>query len=277
MASRRISRDIGIIGGTGWLGKAIGRALLASGFIDPAALWVSNRSGSSQGYEDWPGVRFTTNNSELVDHCAVVLVSVLPRDFGSVDADLSDRLVISVMAGASVQVIARHTGARRIIRALPNAAAEVRLSYTPWYATKEVAAEEGNFIQALFEACGQADRVPSEDQIDYFTALTGPGPGFIAFYADAMNRHATSKGVEPATAERAVRQLFHGTGVMLARSSTTPGEIVRMFVDYAGTTAEGLRIFQASALAEDIGRGIDAAYRKARIDLTGLGAAEESR
>jgi pyrroline-5-carboxylate reductase len=92
-----------------------------------------------------------------------------------------------------------------------------------------------------------------------------------------MIRHAASKGVEPATAERAVRQLFHGAGVMLARSSTTPGEIVRMFVDYAGTTAEGLRTFQASALADDIGRGIDAAYRKARIDLTGLGAAEESR
>ena len=77
--------------------------------------------------------------------------------------------------------------------------------------------------------------------------------------------------------ERAVRQLFHGAGVMLAGSSTTPGEIVRMFVDYAGTTAEGLRNFQASTLAEDIGRGIDAAYRKAKIDLTGLGAAEEFR
>jgi pyrroline-5-carboxylate reductase len=277
MASRPISRDIGIIGGTGWLGKAIGRALVTSGFIDPAALWVSNRSGRMQGYEDWPGVRFTTSNEELVDHCAAVLVSVLPQDFGSLDADLSGRLVISVMAGASVQVIARHTGARRIIRALPNAAAEVRLSYTPWYATGEVTAEEGDFVQALFETCGQADRVPSEDQIDYFTALTGPGPGFIAFYADAMIQHAASKGVEPATAERAVRQLFHGAGVMLARSSTTPGEIVRVFVDYTGTTAEGLRTFQASALAEDIGRGIDAAYRKARIDLTGLRAAEESR
>jgi pyrroline-5-carboxylate reductase len=95
MASRPRLRDVGIIGGTGWLGKAIGRALLTSGFIDPAALWVSNRSGRTQGYEDWPGVRFTTNNEELVDNCAAVLMSVMPRDFGSVVADMSGRLVIS--------------------------------------------------------------------------------------------------------------------------------------------------------------------------------------
>jgi pyrroline-5-carboxylate reductase len=276
MVSRTTPQNIGIIGGTGWLGKAIGRALLTSGFIDPAALWVSNRSGRTQGYEDWPGVRFTTNNEELVDNCAAVLMSVMPRDFGSVVADMSGCLVISVMAGTPVQVIMRQTGARRIIRALPNAAAEVRLSYTAWYATGDVKAEERELVQALFESCGQADRVPSEDQIDYFTALTGPGPGFIAFYADAMIKHALSRGVEPATAERAVRQLFHGAGVMLARSSAAPGEIVRVFIDYAGTTAEGLRTFQATALAEDIGRGLDAAYRKARLDLTGFGAADEA-
>jgi pyrroline-5-carboxylate reductase len=42
---------------------------------------------------------------------------------------------------------------------------------------------------------------------------------------------------------------------------------VQVFIDYAGTTAVGLNAFQASDLSRDIGRGIDAAYRKAKAGM----------
>ncbi len=107
MARSETAQGIGIIGGTGWLGAAIGRALLSSNFVDPDALWVSNRSGRRDGFEAWPDVRFTTDNQELVDACSTVLLSVLPQDFSGVAVAARGRLVISVMAGASVEAIAR--------------------------------------------------------------------------------------------------------------------------------------------------------------------------
>ncbi len=268
MASGETARGIGIIGGTGWLGAAVAHALLSSNFVDPNALWISNRSGRRDGFEAWPDVRFTTDNQELVDACSTVLLSVLPQDFGGVAADARGRLVISVMAGASVEVIARYTGAERIVRALPNAAAEIKLSYTPWFAARAVTAEDKVFVQSLFGTCGRADEVPAEDQIDYFSALTGPGPAFVAFYVDTMIQHAVGRGVDPEIAERAVKQLFHGAGTMLAASDLSPAQTVRVFIDYAGTTAVGLNAFQASSLSRDIGRGIDAAYQKAKDGMT---------
>ncbi len=125
MASDETARGIGIIGGTGWLGAAIARALLTSNFVDPDGLWISNRSGRRDGFEAWPDVNFTTDNQELVDACSTVLLSVLPQDFGGVAVDARGHLVISVMAGVPVEVIARCTGSERIVRALPNAAAEI--------------------------------------------------------------------------------------------------------------------------------------------------------
>jgi len=236
--------------------------------VDPKALWISNRSGRRDGFEAWPDVRFTTDNQELVDACSTVLLSVLPQDFGGVAMDARGHLVISVMAGVPVEAIARCTGSERIVRALPNAAAEIILSYTPWFAAPAITAGDKNFVQTLFGMCGRADEVLAEEQIDYFTALTGPGPAFIAFYADAMVQHAARYGVDPEIAERAVKQLFHGAGAMLAASDLSPARTVRVFIDYAGTTAAGLNAFQASSLSRNIGRGIDAAYQKAKTGMT---------
>jgi pyrroline-5-carboxylate reductase len=269
MTSGETAQGIGIIGGTGWLGAAITRALLSSNFVDPNALWISNRSGRRDGFEAWPDVRFTTDNQELVAACSTVLLSVLPQDFSGVAVDARGCLVISVMAGASVEAIARYTGAERIVRALPNAAAEIELSYTPWFAAPAVTAEDREFVQSLFGTCGRADEVPVEDQIDYFSALTGPGPAFVAFYMDAMIQHAVGRGVDPEIAERAIRQLIHGAGTMLAASDLSPAQTVRVFIDYAGITAVGLNAFQDSNLSRDIGRGIDAAYQKAKAGMIG--------
>ncbi len=268
MSSGKMAQGIGIIGGTGWLGAAIARALLSSNFVDPNALWISNRSGRRDSFEAWPDVRFTTDNQELVDACSTVLLSVLPQDFGGVAVDARGRLVISVMAGAPVEAIVRCTGAERIVRALPNAAAEINLSYTPWFATPAVTAEDRELVRRLFGTCGRADEVPAEDQIDYFTALTGPGPAFVAYYLDAMIQHAMRRGVDPEIAERAVTQLFHGAWALLDASDLSPAQTVRVFVDYAGTTAAGLNAFQASSLSQNIGCGIDAAYQKAKTGMT---------
>ena len=57
---------IGIIGGQGWMGRALGLALLEQGIVSADRLVVSSRSGSSNAYRDWRGVRCVKNNRELV-------------------------------------------------------------------------------------------------------------------------------------------------------------------------------------------------------------------
>lgn len=259
--------NVGVIGGLGWLGGAIARAMLSCNFIDTRRLWLSGRTARRDGFLDWPEVTITSDNAALVEACSTVLLAVRPKDFPLIDVAAPDRLLISVMAGVSVARISAQTGCKRIVRAMPNAAAEIHLSYTPWYASAAVNREERENVQRLFESCGMADEVNKEDEIDYFTALTGSGPGFVAYYADCMIRSAVGKGINPAVAERAIRQLFHGAGVLIANAGETPAEMVRVFIDYAGTTGEGLKQMQHSAIAEGIENGLDAAYRKARHGL----------
>ena len=256
--------SVGIVGGTGMLGSSIARAWLGGGVVPPNRLWICNRSGRTAGLEDWPGVSFTADAKTLAASCDVVLLALPPATFPTVAIDAPDALVISVMAGVGIEEIRRMTRARRIVRAMSNPAAEQRLAYSPWHSPDGLGAADREIVQALLGACGLTDEVPSQDQIDLFTALTGPVPGFVAFYADCMVAFATSHGVAPDVAERAIRQLFLASGTLMANSPASPGEHVQGMIDYAGTTAAGLEEMRRSPLAASIDRGLEAAYRRAR-------------
>ena len=77
---------IGIIGGSGWLGRSIALAMLDKAFVQPGALVLSNRSASHPlSRAKWSQVTVTQDNQALVDRCEVVIVSVRPEQFADVE------------------------------------------------------------------------------------------------------------------------------------------------------------------------------------------------
>ena len=256
------AHHIGIVGGTGQLGGAIARALLRSQSVAPEQLWISSRTSNNTQFEGESRVRFTTHNQELVDACQIVIVSVPPRLFSTVDIFAEDRMVISVMAGISIAQIKQLTRTKRVVRAMSNPAADVGLAYSPWCASADLTDKDRQSTHQLFETCGLSDEVQDEELIGRFTAISGPVPGFVAYYADCMVEYAVKNGIEPVIADRAVRQLFLASGVVMSTSDVSPGEHVRDMINYEGTTAAGLDAMKNSSLAESIEQGLEAAYQR---------------
>jgi len=254
---------LGVIGGTGWLAGALLRPALTSGFISPPSLILSSRSGRADGFEAWPDIRFTTDNAALAAMSDIIILSVRPEDLGALDLDLSGKLVISVMAWVKAQALMDRFSTGRIIRAMPNASAEHGLSFTPWFATSEVTAKDEAFADGFFACSGKTTRLTAENEIDYFTALTGSGPAFIAAFADVMIRDAVANGVAPTVADAAVRQLFLGAATWMAQASESPAETVKVFTEYGGTTAAGLTAMKAADIETPIRKGLAAATQKA--------------
>ena len=255
---------VGIVGGTGELGRSIADALLANRVVAPDRLWISNRSGGTDHFPDHPGVHVTTSPQELADACEIVLLSVPPASAASIAMEARRCLVISVMAGISIERLSTLTRADRIIRAMSSPAARHGLAYSPWCASTAVTADDREKTTALFEACGLTDEVGSEAHIECFTAMTGPVPGFVAFFAKAMVDYATSKGIAAETADRAIRQLFLGAGTLMSVGEMTPADHVRQMIDYAGTTAAGLETLERSSVSAEIAKGLDASVERTR-------------
>jgi pyrroline-5-carboxylate reductase len=253
----RTTQRIGIIGGGGWLGGAFAQAMLDTHFIEARHLTLSSRAGSGA----IAGASWTRDNQALVDSSDVVVLSVRPEQFGDVVIEAQGKLVISVMAGVSLATLARHTGAVRLVRAMPNAAATIGECYTPWFATAAVTAADKALVQGLFETCGQADEVRSEADIDYFCGLTGSGAGFPALLASAMIAHAEGRGLPAELARRAVLSVVTGASRLLA--DTDPAQMMQALIDYRGTTAAALQTMIDEGFERAVHAGLDAADARA--------------
>lgn len=250
------------VGGGGWLGGALVRAALRERVIDPACTTVTSRRGSVEGYGAYPAVAMTADSTTAAEQADVVLLTVRPQDIDALSLDLSGKLVLSVMAMVPMADLATRFGAKRIIRAMPNAAAERDLSFTPLIASAGASEADRAFAGRFFAASGEVATVGSEDQLDYLTGLTGSGPAFFAGLAAQMERDAIARGLDPALAGRAIRQLLKGAAGDLS-GTRSPSEITEIFVGYEGTTAAGLRAMQANGLGEMVRAMLDAAERKA--------------
>ncbi len=256
--------SIGIIGGTGMLGSAILGALLGSKAFEHSNIWISNRSGDAPEFGHSSDIHVTKDNQELVDGSDIIILSVPPAHFADIDLYASDKLVISVMAGVTIEELKSKTSAIRVVRAMSSPAASLSLAYSPWVASAEITPKDRNTVNDIFVSCGATDEIFDEEQIDHFTAMTGPVPGFVAYFAKCMVDHATGQGIMPDVADRAVRQLFLAAGTMLANGDASPADHVRWMVEYSGTTAAGLTAMLDSPLSKAISDGLLAAADRAK-------------
>jgi pyrroline-5-carboxylate reductase len=262
---------IGIIGASGWMGAAIAHSLLRTGFIDARSLILSGRSTPViTPLAQWPDVAWTSNNQELAERSEVVVLSVRPQQFPDIQISASEKLIISIMAGVSVSTISTQTGASRIVRAMPNAAARIGRSYTPWVATQGVMGADKAFVQAFFETFGAADELSREADVDYMSGLTGSGPAFPALLADAMVIHAQARGLPTDIVHRAVGSIVAGASQLLIESNASPADVVRQYLAYGGTTAAALQAMLDLGFMAVVHAGLEAAD-SAAVRMAGLG------
>jgi pyrroline-5-carboxylate reductase len=251
---------VGIIGGAGWLGTAIAKALIGAGTVSAERLTCSFRSKKPETTVDCV---WTQDNRQLVENSDIVILSVRPGDWSAIDINAAGKLVISVRAGVTVDDIKRKTGSSRVARALPNAAAELGYSYTPFFVASAEPGD-GDIVGTLFRSCGAVDAVSLEEHIDYFTAMSGSGAAFPALLAEAMMNDAIARGVSADVARRAAQQVIIGAGRLQEHDRASPSDTVQAFVDYKGTTAAGIVEMRREGFETAVRAGLEAAYRKAR-------------
>lgn len=252
---------LGIVGGGGWLGGAIAHACLRAGLVKPADLALSYRSAAPCGI---PEAFVSKDSQEVADRSDVILIAVRPEDWSALTFTAKGKLVISVMAGIGLAALAERHRSPRIVRALPNAAAEFGASYTPFACAEGLGEQDRAVVHQIFACCGSVDEVAGEDQVDYLSGLTGTGPAYPALMALAMERDAVARGLDPAVAQRAVIGLLIGTGRILEANPQSPEAIVETFMAYRGLTAAGLAAMEAAGLEAAVHAGLAAALAKGK-------------
>lgn len=176
----------------------------------------------------------------------VVVLAVKPHQIDAVLAGLGDSLgdrrplVVSIAAGTPLaQLQAGLPAGTPVIRVMPNTPALVGQGMAGIVPGTAASAEDVEQATALMDAVGRSIIIP-EKQIDALTALSGSGPAYLFYVADAMIEGGVHQGLTRAEATELVVQTFRGSAELLA-TGRRASELREQVTSPAGTTAAALR------------------------------------
>lgn len=178
--------------------------------------------------------------NESLKGCDTCILAVKPQSFSelaeSISVDLKEMLVVSIMAGVTVENIEKKLGAQKIIRSLPNLPLKVRRAFTIWFANEGVTAEELESAKSMFRLFGEDLLVDSEEKIDLYGTVSGTAPAYYAYIAEQLSKAAENYGLSNEDAERIGRATMIGSALLLDQEGYGPEELRKRISSKGGIT-----------------------------------------
>ncbi len=263
--------------GAGAMAEAMIGGLLSRHQLSPEHITASDRHGERlDELRGRFGIRTTPDNGAAARDGAVVVLAVKPQVLPAVFADVGgrirpDALVLSIVAGTTIESIAAGTRHRAIVRTMPNTPAQVGEGMTVWTATAEVSPPQREQARAVVAALGQQLHVDDEHFLDMATAISGTGPAYVFLLMEALIDAAVHLGFSRADARGLVVQTIRGSAHFAERSTVHPAEMRNMVTSPGGTSADALYQLEKGAFRTVISKAVLAAYRRS-VELGRLSA-----
>jgi len=254
--------------GAGAMAEAIMRGVLARGVLKPGNLTASDRDTDRLTIvRDKFRIQTTTENRAAARKGQVVVLAVKPQVLSTVLQDLHGHIrrnavVISIVAGATIESIATGLGHAAIVRTMPNTPAQVGEGMTVWAATPDVSAMQREQARAIVGALGKQLYVEDEKFLDMATAISGSGPGYVFLFMEALMDAAVHLGFSRADARQLVVQTIRGTAIFAEQSAAHPAEMRNMVTSPGGTTAAALYQLDKGSFRTVLSKAVLAAYQR---------------
>lgn len=229
--------------GAGAMGEALIAGWIASG-IEPAEIAIVDASAPRVAeLEQRHGVR----GIDLADtaEAETIVLAVKPYQIPDVLESLSGHLadgalVVSIAAGVPLAKLEDALPGAAVVRVMPNTPALVGKGMAGIVPGAAATGEQVERVTGLLDAVGSSI-VTDEAHLDALTALSGSGPAYLFYVAEAMIEGGVHQGLTRAEATALVNQTFVGSAAMLAESGKSATVLREMVTSPAGTTAAALR------------------------------------
>lgn len=253
---------------------AIVRGAIDARVIAPGELALAEPDPAKRALFDALGVRTTSDfftAARALEPETQILLAIKPQSLAEVarDAvgiDLSGRIIITILAGATTELVRRVMGgACRVVRVMPNLPASIGQGCTAIALGAGAAPGDEALAHRLFSAVGPVVEHVDESLMDAFTAVAGSGPAYVFYLAEAMERAAVALGFDPAMARRVVRQTIAGAASMLTSPDALDSPAMRAAVtSKGGTTEAACRVLDESRVMDAYLRALAAARDRGR-------------
>jgi pyrroline-5-carboxylate reductase len=205
---------------------------------------------------------------------SVIVLAVKPQIAAGVMpgvAALADAqtLVLSVMAGKTLDFLQAALPGVAIVRAMPNTPAAIGRGIAVLVPNAKVTPAQRAIATDLLAATGKVEWIGDEALMDAVTALSGSGPAYIFLLAEALAQAGIAAGLPKELAERLARETVAGSGELLHRSPLDPATLRKNVTSPGGTTAAALEILMGPSGFEALLKQAVAAAARRSKELAG--------
>ncbi|WP_028304236.1 pyrroline-5-carboxylate reductase [Oceanospirillum maris] len=152
-------------------------------------------------------------------------------------------LLISVAAGTTSETLARLAEQPiSIIRIMPNTPALIGRGVMVASPNAQVSDKQKQACEALFTPLGNFYWVDDEEQMHAVTAVSGSGPAYLFYFAEAMVAGAISTGLPKELAIQLALDTVTGASALLEQDNRAPAELRKEVTSPKGTTEAALNI-----------------------------------
>ncbi len=254
MAESSVGR-IAILGG-GVMGETLLATLLSAG-QNPSSIAVAEKNAErAEVLRATHGVDVTDSRS-AVSVADLVLIVVKPQDVADLLPDVSGSLrtgaiVASFAAGVRTdQIEAALPTGTPVVRIMPNTPAVVgegMFGASPGAACSEA---QVSMVGDLLSAGGKFVVVDEKLQ-DALTAVSGSGPAYVFYLAEAMIAGGVQAGLDADTARELTTQTILGAAKLMAESDDDAAELRRRVTSPNGTTAAAIATYEDRGVKDAI-------------------------
>ncbi|CEJ42306.1 pyrroline-5-carboxylate reductase [Umezakia ovalisporum] len=262
---------LGLIGG-GVMGEALLSRLIAREIYQPSEVMVSEPQSKRQSYlRQKYNVTVTTDNGIVFTEATeVVLLAVKPQVFSAIAQELADvltiqisPLVISVLAGVSLNQLESAFPQLPVVRAMPNTPATVGAGITAMCLGAYTSAKHQKIAHQIFAAVGEVVEV-SEMLMDAVTGLSGSGPAYVALMVESLADGGVAAGLPRTIANQLALQTVLGTAQLLQENKIHPAELKDRVTSPGGTTIAGVAQLERAGFRSAVIEAVKAATMRSQ-------------
>lgn len=251
-----MQHELGVVGG-GNMAEAIVRGAIASGTLEPGAIIVADPSPERRAVFEQMGVAIGESNGDVIATANQVMLAVKPQIYPKIVDDLAaiDRerqILLSIMTGISIAKMEEAVGGpARVVRIMPNTPLLAGAGMSAICVGPNVHVGDELLALQILKSAGEAI-VVDESQMDAVTVVSGSGPAYVFYLAEAMAEAAVKLGMSREHAALLTQQTVFGASKLMAESDDTPRELRRKVTSPGGTTQAACEHMDAMEIQKHI-------------------------
>lgn len=255
--------------GAGNMGLAYAEAIAKSKFLKDNELMISdNAPEKTRELKKHSYFDVYEDLADCVGQADIVFLAVKPYHIKSLFDSLrplmeTGQIVISIMAGVTIETIKEGLGIEKVVRAMPNLPAQVGKGLTSFTVSKEVSRLEVSTVVNLLNTTGRSVQLDTEADIDASTGISGSGPAYVFYFMQSMLEAALKMGFSDYDSKVLVSTTFEGAVELFRRNKLTPEKWMDRVASKGGTTRAALDSMEDNNVKELIKEAAYAAFERA--------------